>query len=197
MYQYYRTYNGPDVPEEIQSVESVKYNNSSRETNRYSGTVPDDHEALTQLASGLSFIHSTNLVHRDLKPENILISTTTEGHVLLKIADFGFCKQTIEGSFDYSFPIKCTWLGLAPELMEFWEKCLQERRDTAQHRCTIQSDIWAMGSVMFYFLSRGHLAFGGNIDSPYNMRKGNPVTLNRESCFIKHCIGNVRDLIRK
>lgn len=38
-----------------------------------------------QIACGLKYIHSANVIHRDLKPSNLIVN----GNCLLKIADFG------------------------------------------------------------------------------------------------------------
>lgn len=47
----------------------------------------DDHIRyfVYQIACGLKYIHSANVIHRDLKPSNLLVN----GNCSLKIADFG------------------------------------------------------------------------------------------------------------
>jgi serine/threonine-protein kinase ULK/ATG1 len=52
---------------------------------------------LSQLASGLHFLSSKNLIHRDLKPANVLLSEFSE-RAILKLADFGFAKHLAEAS---------------------------------------------------------------------------------------------------
>lgn len=52
---------------------------------------------LKQLAAGLAFLHSQNLIHRDIKPQNLLLSESSE-HAAIKIADFGFAKHLSESS---------------------------------------------------------------------------------------------------
>ncbi|EFX85296.1 hypothetical protein DAPPUDRAFT_5547, partial [Daphnia pulex] len=47
--------------------------------------LPSDREVMYQIAAGLNYVHSQNLVHLDIKPENILISTNGQ----MKLADFG------------------------------------------------------------------------------------------------------------
>jgi len=64
--------------------------------------------ALSQIASGLQFLHSLKIVHRDLKPQNILVAppklrSAPMGSVLWRhykqdqtrclISDFGLCKK--------------------------------------------------------------------------------------------------------
>jgi len=61
---------------------------------------------MLQLIDALVYIHQKEIAHRDLKLENILLF---EGGIL-KIADYGFCKQSIDlastfcGSKSYSAP---------------------------------------------------------------------------------------------
>ena len=45
-----------------------------------------------QIAEGIKYIHSSNVVHGDLKPENILLKTEPFGSpypVVVKVTDFG------------------------------------------------------------------------------------------------------------
>lgn len=48
-----------------------------------------------QLVSGLSFLHSCNVIHRDIKPQNLLLSESSF-NAKIKIADFGFAKHLPE-----------------------------------------------------------------------------------------------------
>lgn len=72
-----------------------------KDIKKYKGALPSDEQVLLQMAEGLNYIHSMNLVHRDIKPENILISMSEP--VLIKLADFSLCKPVNQrGTFSLS-----------------------------------------------------------------------------------------------
>jgi serine/threonine protein kinase len=51
-----------------------------------------DVRVITEILSGLQYLHSRDYVHFDLKPENILLDA--DGHV--KLADFGYSKKILQ-----------------------------------------------------------------------------------------------------
>jgi len=78
----------------------------------------DDHvQYLTfQLLSGLSYLHSANVVHRDLKPSNLLVNRNCD----LKICDFGLarsCASTPEDDQQMLTMYVTTRWYRAPELL--------------------------------------------------------------------------------
>ena len=47
-----------------------------------------------QLANGLHYMRTKNLIHRDLKPQNLLLKKNSQSQkIILKIADFGFVRE--------------------------------------------------------------------------------------------------------
>lgn len=138
-----------------------------------------------QILSGLSYLHSKNIVHRDLKLENILISDkeyvekTKEEYYDIKIIDFGNARifdnnktnKSIVGSSYY----------IAPEVF---------KRSSSK-----ESDLWSAG-VILYMLIVGSPPFDGKNEKKiigsiktgiYN--KNNPKWINASS--------EVKDLISK
>ena len=94
---------------------------------------------MKQLASGLQYITSNNIMHRDLKPQNMLISDT---HIL-KLTDFGFARY-----FEHNTMVNTLCgspLYMAPEIM----------RDK---KYTHKADLWSVGVIMYEMLT-GTLPF--------------------------------------
>ena len=100
---------------------------------------------MSQIASGVKYLHQYGIVHRDLKPDNIMITQQNEFGVI-KIMDFGLSKiispseKTVEGYGTLSY--------VAPEVL----------LRTPYNK---EVDIWSMGVILFYMLS-GHLPFRGS-----------------------------------
>ena len=144
-----KTYAGPELPE-----------------------LPPDVLVLCQIAVGLDFIHSRNLVHRDVKPDNILISATRP--VQMKLSDFGFSKKVSpQGTFSQS-GLKGTLNWMAPEMLQ-----IMDDKPNELPRGSTQSDTFAAGCVFFYFTTRGSHPFGNQIYAvPANICSNNPEDLH-------------------
>jgi hypothetical protein len=61
-------------------------------------------DVMSQIASGMEYLHGQGVVHLDLKPDNILVSPNTnpelsaDGYVEVKLADFGLAKTKVNTS---------------------------------------------------------------------------------------------------
>ena len=70
-----------------------------------------------EVASGLTFMHSRNIIHRDIKPDNILLfSLGHDAHVNVKLTDFGTANFMSPSGMN--FPIGTPGF-MAPEVLDF------------------------------------------------------------------------------
>jgi serine/threonine protein kinase len=127
---------------------------------KYDGPeLPHHFTVFLQLAEGLEYIHSKNLIHRDIKPGNVLIYVdSTDGQITMKLADFGLSKSVNgRGSYTMNSGVKGTYTYLAPELLQ---KLMQNEEILG--RGTIKSDVFALGLVFVFLLLKGHHLYGSN-----------------------------------
>jgi serine/threonine protein kinase len=135
---------------------------------KYKGPMPSEVDSLGQMATGLQYVHSIKLVHRDIKPANILIYVRSSlNPPVLKISDFGLSKPTTErGTFSLS-GIRGTQSYMAPELFEWGDETLSSYRGSAA------VDIFALGCVFYFYLTKGNHPFGRNFFAqPINILGG-------------------------
>ncbi|KAI9796306.1 MAG: bifunctional endoribonuclease/protein kinase ire1 [Piccolia ochrophora] len=155
---------------------------------------------LYQIASGVRYLHSLKIVHRDIKPQNILVAypkvSKTDPDIVLPprvlISDFGLCKK-LEGdqsSFRATTAHAAGTSGWrAPELLvdddaspappmvsdsaHSGETSEPAIIDTlSNRRATRAIDIFSLGCVFFYILSRGAHPFGDRYMREANIVKG-------------------------
>ncbi|KAF0686227.1 Aste57867_21932 [Aphanomyces stellatus] len=93
----------------------------------------------------INYCHHKGIVHRDLKPDNILL-TSKGAEASIKIADFGFAKQTPEDS--NTLLSSCgTPEYIAPEIVHN----VFHKNDKEPYGKAV--DIWAIGVMTFFLLS--------------------------------------------
>ena len=91
-----------------------------------------------QLVNGLKYLDQQNIIHRDIKPKNILL---TNKRKILKIADFGFAKQSKEQSLHETM---CgSPLYMAPEILN-------------NNMYNNQTDLWSVGMLLYEILFGFH-----------------------------------------
>lgn len=91
-----------------------------------------------QLVNGLKYLDQNNIIHRDIKPKNILL---TNKRKILKIADFGFAKQSREQSLHETM---CgSPLYMAPEILN-------------NNLYNNQTDLWSVGLLLYEILFGFH-----------------------------------------
>lgn len=94
----------------------------------------------SQLANGLKYLDQNNIIHRDIKPRNILL---TNKRRVLKIADFGFAKQSKEISL---YDTICgSPMYMAPEIL-----------DRGNEKYDGRTDLWSIGMILYEMLYAVH-----------------------------------------
>uniref|UniRef100_A0A7S2BV78 Uncharacterized protein n=1 Tax=Octactis speculum TaxID=3111310 RepID=A0A7S2BV78_9STRA len=93
---------------------------------------------LEQVALGLKYLHSQNIIHGDIKPQNILINKRPIESALVKIADFGISKTLTDGAELRKDESGGTPAFMSPELCE--------GKDGIDGRL---ADVWALGGTMY------------------------------------------------
>lgn len=150
---------------------------------------------LYQITNGINHLHGLRIVHRDLKPQNILVSMGKDGKPRLLVSDFGLCKK-LEGeqsSFRATTAHAAGTSGWrAPELLVDDEasngKDIPPSTDSTastsdalvsldllpHRRATRAIDIFSLGLVFFYVLTKGRHPFdcGDKYMREVNIRHG-------------------------
>ncbi|KAH9549412.1 hypothetical protein CY35_10G018300 [Sphagnum magellanicum] len=113
-------------------------------------------DIMLQVAKAMHYLHKNKIVHRDLKTSNILVDDSTEGYVLVKLADFGLAKtyantqtvgtQTTGGTTRYA----------APEVNLDDDEMI----DGKKTRFLTKADVWSFAMVCSEILT-GNIPFKG------------------------------------
>ncbi len=110
-----------------------------------------------QVADGLAAAHRHGVLHRDLKPSNVMV--TDEG--LAKVLDFGLARRT---SPDPDAPsARATGRGGLVS-SRFGTTAYMAPEQFATRRSTEQSDVWALGVILFQMATGRHPFWAPSMD---------------------------------
>ncbi|XP_057373295.2 uncharacterized protein LOC130694180 [Daphnia carinata] len=161
---------------------------------KYKGRMPHHIDGLLQLANGLEYIHSKNLVHGDIQPENVLIAEGSAGQdeITLKWTNFGLNGSVSEAN--QTSPIRRNKAWLAPELLQLSRN--MENVEETSYQDGVKSDVFALGLVFgSLFLNGEHLYGSTENEIADNIVKGDPINMQKMDSKLRGCYEN--DLLKR
>ena len=118
-----------------------------------------------EIAEGLSFAHSHDVVHRDIKPENVLLAN---GHAI--VADFGIAQAVCAGC-DENLTRTGVVIG-TPAYMSGE----QARADQIDPR----TDVYSLGCILYEMLSGQQPYRGGTVEEMLTLHIAGPIPSVRQ-----------------
>ena len=145
------------------------------DVNKFENMIEDLKGMLFEMALGLDYLHSQEVVHRDVKPGNILVSFPTSAsntNPQIKLADFGLCRILKMDKEDFSNSSLSNPTGtsgwIAPELYD-------------SDRYDYKVDIFPLGCVFAYTLTGGKHPFGEDlIERPLRVKRKEPLLITKK-----------------
>ncbi|KAK4261619.1 hypothetical protein QN277_004588 [Acacia crassicarpa] len=113
---------------------------------------------IRDMISGLVHLHELGIIHRDLKPQNILI--TKERHLGAKVSDMGISKRLV-GDVS-SFSHNGTGCGSSG-----WQ-APEQLHQGSQTRAV---DLFSLGCILFFCITKGRHPFGERLERDFNIVK--------------------------
>jgi serine/threonine protein kinase len=149
------------------------------------------------IASGVNFVHSHNMVHRDVKPSNGTISASdsltfdvvlySQHDSAWKLADFGFASDLNSRTHQSSVYARGTPSYRAPELLPL-------TGESAKY--TKKVDIWAMGCIL-YEMALGYKAFRHDYATIEYVQTKRTLDLPFDEGFSQNCKNNItKNIVR-
>ena len=102
-----------------------------------------------ELAEGVAYMHSHDIIHSDLKCENLMLSSWDESRAKLKIVDFG-TSVTAEAASKEGLG------GDTDDFMGTAAYCSPERLRDDTGCPSKADDMWAIGAILFILLTGSH-----------------------------------------
>ncbi|XP_045023474.1 uncharacterized protein LOC116917140 [Daphnia magna] len=158
------------------------------DTRKYNGPMPHHIDISLQLASGLEYIHSRNLVHGNIKPENVLISAGSAGQdeITLKWANSGLTRYASKRA-QITSQVGGNNAWLAPELLLLK---LGGNLHGNKYQGTVKSDIFAQGLIFGSLFLNGEHLYGtmeNEDEITENITNGNPINMQKMNRILRDC----------
>ncbi|KHG10461.1 Serine/threonine-protein kinase/endoribonuclease IRE1 [Gossypium arboreum] len=131
---------------------------------------------MRDMVSGLAHLHDLGIIHRDIKPQNVLI--IKEKTVCAKLSDMGISKRLLEDRSSLGHHAT----GCGSSGWQAPEQLLLGRQTRAV-------DLFSLGCVLFFCITRGKHPFGNHLERDIN------VVNNRVNLFLVEHIPEAVDLI--
>lgn len=109
-----------------------------------------------EIVNGLKYLHEQDFIHCDLKPGNILYTTNP---LHFKIADFGLSRNV--SPFTLSTVMSTSRSGVAMAGTRCWMAPELINMESTEH--TKYSDLFSLGLVLYFLLTRGKHPFARSI----------------------------------
>ena len=137
-------------------------------------------ECLTQVSSGVVYLHENKICHRDIKPDNILLTMKNDEYTRRRfvLADFNCARDVPSGeTFSTQHSTVGTAGWMAPEANE------------VGRRRTLKIDVFSLGCVFYYTLTNkkhpyGDINNGDKCQACINARQVQPVW--EDDNFVEH-----------
>ncbi|OMO83388.1 hypothetical protein COLO4_22561 [Corchorus olitorius] len=133
---------------------------------------------MRDIVLGLAHLHDLGIIHRDLKPQNVLI--IKEKTVCAKVSDMGISKRLLEDRSSLGHHAT----GCGSSGWQAPEQLLHGRQTRAV-------DLFSLGCVLFFCITRGRHPFGNHLERDIN------VVNNQVNLFLVEHIPEAVDLISR